>query len=357
MKNTILASTSIIICLVMMEFALSLHEKYAYMDAYRPSGDVVHLQGLNYNDTEIAKVKPDDEFRILSFGDSFCHATVSPPFSYNGILESRLRDNNPTVRVVNFGEPLSSIPQYLATLKNWAPQIDHDMILVNIFAINDLGELARNDLEDDLHLNRIMGELFINSQTGHKRLDHVPHVFPLRLMDYLHAIYYYFKDGSVIYREIPPPYTLALGPVTPESFAKVVENDLAVCDKDAQAIHLPALERVKELADLLSTMRKQGKRILILISPSEIQINPALFHETVTRLHRDPNRYDLNLPNAMVRDAITAVDPELEIFDLTPLLRETMAQGVNPYYPLDAHWSAVGNRIVGEALADHLSRP
>ncbi|MEF3696477.1 alginate O-acetyltransferase AlgX-related protein [Desulfolutivibrio sp.] len=260
-------------------------------------------------------------------------------------------------RVVNLGEPISSIPQYLATMNNWMPQIDHDMVLINIFAVNDLGELSRDELQDDGYLNRILGDLFVDVQTGRKRLDHVPHMFPLRVLDYLHTLYSYFRDGAFVHRSVPPPYTLAHGPVSPEVFVRVVANDLAICALESRDSHGPALDRVAQLARVLSDLKARGKRVLITISPGEVQINPTLFHEAVARQNADPANYDLDLPNTMVRETIQAVDPSLEVFDLTPLLREAMARGNNPYYPSDAHWNVDGNRIVGEALAERIGRP
>lgn len=357
MKNFILLSVSAIVCVCIMESALSLYEKYIHYAEYNPSGDVINLQNLNYNDSEISKTKPDAEFRILSFGDSFCHATVSPAYSYNGILQSRLQEKGVAARVVNLGEPISSIPQYLATMNNWMPQIDHDMVLINIFAVNDLGELSRDELQDDGYLNRILGDLFVDVQTGRKRLDHVPHMFPLRVLDYLHTLYSYFRDGAFVHRSVPPPYTLAHGPVSPEVFVRVVANDLAICALESRDSHGPALDRVAQLARVLSDLKARGKRVLITISPGEVQINPTLFHEAVARQNADPANYDLDLPNTMVRETIQAVDPSLEVFDLTPLLREAMARGNNPYYPSDAHWNVDGNRIVGEALAERIGRP
>lgn len=357
MKKLFLFAVSIFVCIAITEILFVLYEKIVYSIEYKLHGDIIDLQSLNYNDGTISRKQPDGEFRILSFGDSFCHATVSPAYSYNGVLQSRLRDMGVPARVVNLGEPISSIPQYLATMDNWIPRIDHDMILVNIFAVNDLGELTRNELEDGGQLNSILGDLFVDIQTGRKRLDHIPRMFPLRLMDYLHTLYYYFRDGAFVHRAVAPPYTLAHGPVTPDAFAQVAVKDLAVCAVDSREMHRPALDRVARLARVLSDFKARGKRVLIVISPGEIQINPALFQEAVARQKADPARFDLDLPNTLVREAIQAVDPGLEIFDVTPLLRETLARGSNPYYPLDAHWNVLGNRLVGEALAGRIGHP
>lgn len=340
-----------------IELFIQIHEKYFYNDEYSPQGHVVDLQSLNYNDGVVQKAKSLGEFRILSFGDSFCHATVAAPYSYNGVLQQKLLESGRAVRVVNLGEPISSFPQYLATMKNWLPQFEHDMILINIFAINDLGEIVRNDTPEDGHLNRTMGTLFVDSQTGKKRMGHVPEYFPLRVMDYLHAYYHYLTEGAFIPHINPFPYIMLHGSMSQEAYDRILSQDLAICDTVSPADMTQALEYLTRLARLLSEKRTQGTPVLILISPAEIQVNPALFQKAVAAMGADPGRYDLNRPAALVVQAIKNVDPDLDILDLTPLLRQAVANGVNPYYPLDAHWGMVGNRLVGEALAARLRTP
>jgi hypothetical protein len=352
MKKILIIVSVCLVMVIIAESLLRLHEKIVSDSAYSPQGMIIDLQALNYNDGVIPKAKNTGEYRIISFGDSFCHATVSPPYSYNGVLQQKLLEAGRTVRVVNLGEPISSFPQYLATMKNWLPQIDHDMILLNIYAINDLGEIMRREVPESGNLNRIMGGLFVDSQTGKKRMDHIPKAYPLRLMDYLYAYYHYFTEGSFISHAAPFPYTMAHGPRAPATYDRIVKQDMEVCDLSARQTLEKPLEYVTRLARFLSEKRKQGTRVLIMISPAEVQVNPALFQKTAAELGRDPDSYDLDQPNALVREAVQAVDPELDILDVTPLLRESMARGVNPYYPLDAHWDMAGNREVGDALAD-----
>ena len=355
-KNKLLLICSIVIVSVAIaEGALRLVEEYAYTSSYHPSGDVVDLRFLNYNDSSVPKAKPKDELRILSFGDSFCHATVNESASYNGVIQKRLQAAGRTVRVVNFGEPISSVPQYLAAMKNWLPQVEHDAVMVNIFAANDLGEILREEVRDDDRLNNTMGGHFLDSHTGRKRMWHPPHLFPLRLLDFAHAAYFYYRQGPSIASCVPQPYTLALGPMDPETFARVSERNLGICRGAARESLRPALERVAELARYLSGLQAGGTRVLIVLSPAEVQINPRLFADTAKRLHADPALFDLDMPNRLVAQTIRTVDPSLEIVDLTPPIQAAMTGGRNPYYPLDAHWDAEGNRIVGEFLSSWIA--
>ncbi len=350
-KKWIVISLICIALVLIAEVALRFCEEYVYTASYHPDGEIVDLRALNYNDSLVQKSKPKGEFRILSFGDSFCHATVNEFASYNGVLQKHLLDSGRNVRVVNFGEPISSVSQYLAAMKNWLPQIEHDAVLVNIFSINDLGEIIRHEVGDEDRLNNTMGGHFLDSHTGQKRMWHPPHLFPLRLLDFAHAAYSYYRLGPSVPYSVPEPYTLALGPMSPEQFARVSERNLEICRMASQKSLRPALDRVAELARYLSSLRAGGTRVLILLSPAEVQINPELFRETARRLQGDPSLFDLDLPNRLVAETIRMVDPKLDVMDLTPLLQTAMNQGRNPYYPSDAHWDAEGNRLVGDALA------
>lgn len=349
-KTFLLVCLAVVAVVALAEAALRVCEEYVYTSSYHPSGDVVDLRSLNYNDSVVPKTKPKDELRILSFGDSFCHATVNESASYNGVLQRLLSTGGRKARVVNFGEPISSIPQYLAAMRNWLPQVEHDAVMVNIFADNDLGEILREEVREGGRLNNTMGGHFLDSHTGRKRMWHPPHLFPLRLLDFAHAAYFYYSQGPSIALCVPQPYTLALGPMDPETFARVSERNLEICRIAAQESLKPALEQVARLARYLSSLRADGVKVLVLVSPAEVQINPDLFAATVGRLQADASQFDLELPNRLVAGIIKTVDPTLPVLDLTPLLRTSMADGLNPYYPLDAHWNAQGNRIVGEAL-------
>jgi hypothetical protein len=192
---------------------------------------------------------------------------------------------------VNFGETDFLRFQYLAAMKNWLPQIEHDAVLVNIFSINDLGEIIRREVGDEDRLNNTMGGHFLDSHTGQKRMWHPPHLFPLRLLDFAHAAYSYYRLGPSVPYSVPEPYTLALGPMSPEQFARVSERNLEICRMASQKSLRPALDRVAELARYLSSLRAGGARVLILLRPPS-EINPELFKETARRLQSESIPFD-----------------------------------------------------------------
>lgn len=338
--------------LALADVAFRFYESRALTASYKPDGPVVDLQALNYNDTSVAKAKAPGELRILSFGDSFCFSIVRFPASYNGIIQRDLTRPDRPARVVNLGEPSSSFLQYAASMLNWMPQLEHDAVIVNIFLGNDLSESAREEIPNDGRINRMMGNNFVDVQSGRKRMRHVPRKFPLRMMDFAYAYYLYFTEGQFVLRDVPEPYTHALGPMSEADWLRVAGRHLEACDPAALPLLEKGLGDVDALGAALAQARAGGTRVLVLLSPAQVQLDPALLARAAERLGRDPAGFDLEQPARLVRERLAASAPDAPVLDLTPALREAASHGAALYYPLETHWSVEGNRVAGQAVAN-----
>lgn len=350
--NILLLIGSTITCLVLLDGAFRFYEGWAFTESYRPDGPLVDLQGLNYNDSSVPKARQEGEFRILSFGDSFCHAIVQFPASYNGVAQALLSRPERPVRIVNFGEPSSSFPQYIAAMANWSGQVGHDALLVNIFLGNDLSEAARGEVPDDGVINRVLGDNFVDVQTGRKRMSHVPRLFPLRMADYAYAHYLCATEGQFVLKDVPHPYTHALGPLDDASFQRVAARHLEACDPQALGLLRRGYEGVAALGRYLGGEMAKGVKVLVLLSPAEVQVNDALFERVTSRMNAAPARFDRDLPNRLVAQALEAAAPGVPVLDLLPVLRRAMEAGASLYYPMETHWNVEGNRVAATALAE-----
>jgi len=350
--NILLLIWSTITCLVLLDGAFRFYEGWAFTTSYRPDNPLVDLQGLNYNDSSVPKAKPEGEFRILSFGDSFCHAIVQFPASYNGVAQALLSRPERPVRIVNFGEPSSSFPQYIAAMANWSGQVGHDALLVNIFLGNDLSEAARGEVPDDGVINRVLGDNFVDVQTGRKRMSHVPRLFPLRMADYAYAHYLCATEGQFVLKDVPPPYTHALGPLDDASFQRVAARHLEACDPQALGLLRRGYEGVAALGRYLAGERAKGVKVLVMLSPAEVQVNDDVFERVAARMGAVPARFDRTLPNRLVAEALEAAAPGVPVLDLLPVLRRALEAGLGLYYPMETHWNVEGNRVAAAALAE-----
>jgi hypothetical protein len=354
LKNVFVALGALVGALIFCEVLFRAYE-YLYLTAsYKPNGPIVDLQSFNYNDSKVAKDKPDKEFRILSFGDSFCHSIVKYPFSYHGVAAAILTKTFPgrTFRIVNFGEPSSSFYQYLKSMANWTGQVEADAVVVNVFLGNDITDVALGDVPDDTAINRVFGTNFVDVQTGRKRLCAVPRKYWLRMIDYACALYITWKEGCYVLRDIPEPYTFTLGPLGEGDFARTMRREALV----AQPANCRNLTLGwQALADLARGLSRLGRmrhlRVAIMLSPGEIMVEPALWREVAHRFKLDAKDFDPDLPARLAKHIIATVAPDVPVLDLTPVFRCAAAAGESEYYPSETHWNANGNKLAGQALA------
>jgi hypothetical protein len=353
-KNLLLTVIAVLCSLLVCEGLFRLYEHYALSASMRPTGDVVDLTALNYNDTSVPRKKPAGEFRILDFGDSFCHAIVKYPASYHGVAGDVLARTGvaPKTRLVNFGEPSASFYQYLKAATHWTGLVEADAMVVNVFLGNDITDVALGHVPDDTAINRVFGGNFVEVSSGRKRLTAVPHAFGLRLFDYAYAYALTVLEGHYVLRDIPEPYTHALGPLDEADFYRTARLH-AVAGEGARCAEMA--RGWKGLADLargLSRLgRERGIKVAIMLSPAETAVRDELWKETAARAGVAPGDFDHDLPGGMARAVVARAAPDVPVLDLTAVFRCAADRGDRDYYPRETHWNVEGNRLAGEALA------
>jgi hypothetical protein len=92
------------------------------------------------SEREFAPTKPDGKFRILLFGDSFTAGDgVSNPKRYSDQLEQLL----PDVEVFNLALSGSGTDQQLLLFRQFAPALEHDLVVVGVMVENIRRIVAR----------------------------------------------------------------------------------------------------------------------------------------------------------------------------------------------------------------------
>jgi len=352
-KNILLTIIVVVVCILLCEGLFRFYEHRTLSLTMRPTGDVVDLLALNYNDTSVPKKKPAGEFRVLEFGDSYCYSIVKYPASYHGVAGDLLVKSGTVekARLVNFGEPASSFYQYLKSVANWTDQLEYDAVVVNIYLGNDILEIAHNLVPDDTPINRLFLNDFSEIPTGRKRLAAVPHTFGLRMFDYAYAYLMMAVEGYFTKKDIPEPYIPTVRPLKENAFY-FVSQLAALAGEPTQCEDMA--RGWKGLADLargLSKLaRERGVKVAIMISPTEVAVNERFWKETAARQKLDPDSFDPNLASRMAKAIIAQTAPEVPVLDLTPVFRCAIEQGATEYYPSETHWNAAGNKLAGEAL-------
>jgi hypothetical protein len=351
-KNILLTLLAVTITLLVCDGLFRVYEHYALSISMRPKDGVVDLLALNYNDSTVPQKKPAGEFRVLDFGDSYAYSIVKYPASYHGVAKDILVKTGAvtSARLVNFGEPSTSFNQYIRAVNYWTPLVECDAVVVNVFLGNDVVELAHSQLPDDLPLNHVFVNSFMEAQTGRKRLSAIPHVFGLRMLDYAYAHLMTYYEGYYIKRDIPEPYIAAAGPLKEDVFYRV-SKEHAFAGEPARCQDLAS--GWKGLANLTKDLerlqRERGIKVAIILSPADVAVNDQSWKETAQHEGIDPATFDPNLPSAMARAIIGQTSSEVPVLDLTPVFRCAEQRGDSQYYPRETHWNAAGNKLAGEA--------
>jgi len=166
----------------------------------------VNLRALNYNDTTLPAAKPADEWRVLSLGDSFAYSIMVSDYSFSGVA-ARLMNavtTKPAVRIVNLGEPATSVSDYRAAYQYWSAILHPDAAIFNVFLGNDLLDIAFKYTPPRWTPNKVFSDKDFNIADGSSR-SHIPHKFPLRLFDYAYAY-------ALNFHPAPPAFPLPMIP-------------------------------------------------------------------------------------------------------------------------------------------------
>lgn len=321
--------------------------------------DRIDLAALNYNDGTVPTRRPDGQFRVLGFGDSFAYAITRYPYSYHGVAAAGLSGRlGRDVRIVNLGEPAVSFHQYIKGYDVWGEVLEHDGVIFNTFIGNDLLDIARFGISADLPLHRIFGPSEMDMETGRPRRIRPPHKFPLRFLDYAYMSALSVSGGGGPHRRPTDGdhYNFAVSPLGRAEWLGVLRTQLDNFAPDKVDDLAEGYRAFAGLVHRASQARMAGKKVMILLSPNQAQVEDEAYRESARAAGRSPEDYDRDLPAFLMAALAREIDPEVPLVDPRPALRCAAARGVRTYYRTDTHWSEDGNRIVGEVLAAAMAR-
>lgn len=351
---------SLAVSLALGEVALRLYERHTLSLATRLNADPVDLGALRFNETVVPRARPAGEFRILSFGDSFAYSIMAPPFSYAGLVGDGLgRALGRPVRVVNLGEGATTVRDYTAAHRFWAERLAHDGALFNVYLGNDVLDVAygftgRTWIPNHLYLRREYGEL------GGAKKSPIPEKFPLRLLDHAYASYL-TRSATMEPRRPPGPpdprfnraanHNLTEAAFLDVNRAQLVNFEPAKLDSLAQG-YLAIAEFFRYVSDV----RRRGTRTLVVLSPNQAHAEAAFRQRLAAHYRLDLSAHDLTLPARVITALRDAVDPAIEMVDLSPHFVCASDRGAQLYYLTNTHWGAEGNALAARLIGDHLAR-
>jgi len=339
---------------------------------YVDESGVVDLPALNYNDTNIPAEKPANEFRILSFGDSFAYSIMSYDYSYNGVAARMTNSeiNHSVVRVINLGEPGTSVNGYMAAYQYWSSVLSPDAVIFNIYLGNDLLDIAFEYVPLKWTPNWINKDLEFRIADG-SRGSHIPHKFPLRIWDYLYAYYLSYKYTSVSVPKIEmrvgdhlvvldakvedPRYSIAATHnLIEDVYFDIYKTQMINFDFSRINELVPGYSAIYNFMCFVSELIKNGKKVLVLLAPNEIQVDNSLRQQLADRYRLDLSFYDPTLPARVILEIRNQVDSGIPVVDLTGYLQCRHEAGEKLYYKRNTHWNLAGNDLAGTVIASYM---
>lgn len=131
----------------------------------------VNQAGFRCN-LEVVSQIPNGKFRILIFGDSFtAGGGVSNKYRYSDVLETLL----PDVEVYNFGLPGTGTDQQYLAFREFAEQMDYDLIVAGVMVENILRVACRyRPYRSETGEGLLMAKPYFSLNNGELNLHNVP---------------------------------------------------------------------------------------------------------------------------------------------------------------------------------------
>ncbi|HEY4563279.1 MAG TPA: hypothetical protein VIJ36_09880, partial [Thermoanaerobaculia bacterium] len=131
------------------------------------------------------------------------------------------------------------------------------------------------------------------------------------------------------------------------------EFDLYAKEGTSETVRQGAAETERAVAGLAADTGRA--RVLAVIIPSLIQVDPRRWQANLQRFCLDPARYDRTRPNEIFRGIFARHG--IPVVDLTEPFSQALARGQKIYYSIDQHLTPAGYRLAAESIGGELSSP
>ena len=304
--------------------------------------DVVFAtNSLGIRGPEIQLPKPKGQKRILFLGDSFMTGWgVSEQEALPQMTQTILQGALPSVSIETINAGLSASGQGYEYLffKNDGLSLDPDVVLVGLYIFNDIADSIRESTWSQIDASGLPEKITSKSSYIDYQGNIRQNVKSLKLfVPFLKKSYLYDLITDGIIRLLPQDY-IRTGEV---NISCVFRENCHTFDRqknDMKRLFL-GMQKISEL---------QRKKLIVVLLPSEVQVHPE-----------HSNRYDI-VPPLTLTDAQRPHGEFAEFFkenginfiDLLPVFQEHAKEPL--YSTLDEHWTALGNRLAAQSIADYL---
>jgi lysophospholipase L1-like esterase len=280
--------------------------------------------------------------RILALGDSFTFGVgAEAAETYPARLQEILRARGLRAEVLNGGAPGYGVPDEVAWFARWGKPLAPDVVLVTVFIGNDLQDAAPGAPK----VTVVDGALVAPGESSHtlsRWLYYHSHLFVLLKSSSLGGALRRLagRPEPLETRELRAEFALyAKGPPSPMVAGGAAATEAAVAGLVADAGNA-----------------KAGKtKILAVLIPSLVQVDPRRWEANLARFALDPSHYDRDRPNAIFRALFARHG--VPVLDLTPTFASAIARGERIYFPIDQHLTPAGYQLTARQVAAAIPVP
>lgn len=294
----------------------------------RSLGYAVPLR-VNSHGLRGAEPGPKASPRWIALGDSFTFAAqVREEQTFEALLAAQAG-----LEVLNGGADAWSTWQAPRLYKRLDAALGLDGAVVVLFLGNDLHDNERFGLEEQRHASRPEGNPLVASYVpGWLRVLH--------RNSYLLGQWRMRQRLATYSRPDDPERNRWRGEVS--LFSQ--QGALELSGK------LEATERA--LRELQAVLRAAGDPVLVAVAPPAFAVDPARLEATFGLLGLDLAQADPGAPARAVVKLLEGLG--LPACDLGPALAAAVAEGEQPYFQYDGHWTPDGHAVVAARLAECL---
>jgi lysophospholipase L1-like esterase len=292
----------------------------------------INRQGLR--GPEIGPKAPG-AFRVLALGDSFTFGVgAREGETYPARLQEILRSRGVEAEVLNAGVPGFGVPDEVAWFQRWGWTLEPDAIVLAVFVANDLQDAAPGEPK----AVAVDGSLMIQ---GEKKSS-------LSRWLYYHShLYVLLKTsalGGVVRRLLGTPEPLE---------TRELREELDLYSKGSLPKEIREGAEATEEAVAGLARSAGGARVLAVIIPSLLQVDPVRWRANLQRFGLYPEGYDPMQPNRLFRSIFSRQG--IPTLDLTAPFAAAILRREKIYYPIDQHLTPAGYRLTAEEVAEALA--
>lgn len=278
--------------------------------------------------------KAPGALRILALGDSFTFGVgAQAGETYPAQLQQILRSRGVRAEVLNAGAPGFGVPDAVAWFQRWGWPLEPDVLLLAVFVGNDLQDATPGG-------PKVMVADGVLVVQGEKPRS-------LSRWLYYHSHLYVLLKTSAL----GGPVRRMLGLPQPLETRQLREElDLYEKGKTSKVAREGGAAMDKAVVSLVRSAG--GARVVAVIIPSLIQVDPARWQASLERFGLDPKKYDSDQPTRLFRQIFARHG--VPVVDLTGPFAQAVRKGQKIYYPIDQHLTPAGYRRMAEVVAGTL---